>query len=96
MDIQLTRKGRLIESFTEAIEQGAKYVFLEIQLPYGLYPATELIVNPIENAQPKMEYINEVYDDELIGVHAPIQIISFGFVENLSQLEYARNNSGVN
>lgn len=92
--MEQTKKERLIESFEDAIEQGAKYVFLEMQLP--LHPATELIINPIENAEKKLEYILHVYDDELLGLHAPVSIISFGFVENLSQLEYARNNSGVN
>lgn len=90
----MTRKEELIEAFELAFSDDAKYVFLEMQLP--LHPATELIINPIENVQQKLEYILHVYDDELIGIHAPVQIISFGHVHNLSQLEYARNNSEVN
>lgn len=90
----MTRKEELIEAFELAFSDDAKYVFLEMQLP--LHPATELIINPIENAEKKLEYILHVYDDELLGLHAPVSIISFGFVENLSQLEYTRNNYGVN
>jgi hypothetical protein len=90
----MTKKEELIEAFEYAFENKSKYMFLEMALP--LHPATELIINPIENLQQKLEYLLHVYDDELIGLHAPVQIISFGCVDNLSQLEYARNNSEVN
>lgn len=91
----MTKKELLIESFENAIEQSAKYVFTEIDLGYE---ATELIINPIENAQVKLEYLCKTYDDDLKHPHAPVSIVSFGFVDNLSQLEYVRANFdyGVN
>jgi hypothetical protein len=97
----MTKKERFIESFEEAIKIGARYVFTEMWI--NGYPASEIIVNPIENAQLKLDYICKVYDDNLCMVKNEngnglkvVEIISFGYIENLSQLEYARNNSEVN
>lgn len=88
----MTRKERLVESFNEAIAEGSNYIFIEVNFGTTEYPATELIVNPIENAPAKIAYIEKTYTDNLGHPHAPIYIESFGYVQNLSQLEYQRHN----
>jgi hypothetical protein len=92
--MEQTKKERLVESFETAIEEGAKYIFVEVHAEGS--PANEIIINPIENAAIKLAYYQKAYNDDLVLPHAPISVVSFGYIENLSQLEYVRNNSEVN
>lgn len=89
-----SNKKRLEEVWVEGLEEGAKYFYLEFKLPD--HPATEVIVNPIENVPNKLAYIEKQYGGDLRSKHnSEVEIVSFGYVHNMSQLEYARNNSEV-
>jgi hypothetical protein len=46
----------------------------------------EVIINPKENFESKMEYYQKVYDDELKHKNAPLEILRFGFSPTLHGL----------
>lgn len=94
--MEMTKKEQFIESMEEAIDRGAKYIFTEMYI--NGYPSTEVIVNPIENGQLKLDYICGTYDDNLCMIKGDVklvEIISFGAIDNMSQLEYEKNNFNV-
>ena len=76
--------------FERAIEEDAKYIYVEVYIEG--YSDSEVIVNPISNADMKLDYLCKTYNDDLIMPHAPIKIISFGYLYDMSQLEYVKNN----
>lgn len=88
--MKMTLKQQLMEVLAEAIEQEAKYIFMEFQI--GDYPSTELIVNPIDNVELKAQYIDMAYDDNLVNTKAThISITGFGYCDDLGELEYVRS-----
>lgn len=90
----MTRKEEMFENFEFGKEEGAKYIFTEMDLGYD---ATEIIINPMVNYDDKITYLDMTYNDDLQHPHAPVRIVSFGWVYDLSQLDYVRNNfNGVN
>lgn len=86
----MTKKEHLVATFNEAIVEDAQYVFVECYAEGS--PASEIIVNPIENAKLKRDYYDRAYDDNLKLHNAPVHILTFGYFDNMSQLEYTRNN----
>lgn len=86
----MTRKEHLIAVINNAIVEGEKYIFVECHAEGS--PASELIVNPIENARMKRDYYDRAYDENLKLHNAPVRILSYGSFNNMSQMEYERNN----
>ena len=90
----MTRKESMVYLFNKAKEDNAKYIFTTIDLGYD---KDEIIINPIDNVDEKIKYLSKTYNDELEHPHAPVRITGFGYVHNISQLEYAiANPKGVN
>lgn len=87
----MTKKNELQECFLEAIEKGAKHVYVEIFM--DTFPSSELIINPIDNALGKLAYYNNAYDENLQHNHSKgIQIIDFGYsLDEVLEVEYAYN-----
>lgn len=86
----MLKKEHLISTFNEAIVEGAKYVYVECYAEGS--PASELIINPIENAKAKRDYYDRAYNDNLKLHNAPVRILTYGYFDNMSQMEYTRNN----
>jgi hypothetical protein len=82
----MTDKQQLMEMINYAIEQDYNYIFMELLI--GDSPTTELIINPIVNAELKANYINETYDDDLINNNARhISIVRYGYTDHLGHLQ---------
>lgn len=86
----MTKKEHLIATFNEAIVEDAQYVYVECHAEGS--PASELIINPIDNAKLKRDYYDRAYDDNLKLLNAPVRILTYGYFNNMSQLEYVRDN----
>ena len=50
--------------FERAIEEDAKYIYVEVYIEG--YSDSEVIVNPISNADMKLDYLCKTYNDDLI------------------------------
>jgi MoaA/NifB/PqqE/SkfB family radical SAM enzyme len=55
--------NHLEECFKMAIESGERFVAVAIQMEG--FNDVEFIINPIENAEAKLEYYKKTYDNEL-------------------------------
>jgi hypothetical protein len=86
----MLKKEKLIATINEAIVEGASYIYVECHAEGSV--ASELIINPIENARQKRDYYERAYDDNLKLHNAPVRILTFGYVDNISQMDYVRNN----
>jgi len=60
----MNKKEQLMDAFKEAISWGADYFAVSIETKGN--PELEIIVNPFENLQNKMEYYKNAYDDNLV------------------------------
>jgi hypothetical protein len=86
----MLKKEHLIATFNEAIVEEAKYIYVECYADGS--KASELIINPIENAKNKRDYYDRAYDDNLKLHNAPVRILRYGYFNEMSQMEYVRNN----
>lgn len=86
----MTKKEDLIATFNEAIVEDAQYVYVEVYADGS--PASEIIINPIENAKMKRDYYDRAYDENLKLMNAPIRIVGYGYFDNMSQIDYVRTN----
>lgn len=76
----------LIYSFQRAKEIHQRYVFIMLEMEG--FPDIEIIINPIENADTKLDYYKKTYDENLNHKYAKgIRIISFGFSNTLEEIE---------
>jgi hypothetical protein len=89
--MSMTKKNELQKCFMEAIEEGAKSVYVEVFMDN--FPSSELIVNPIDNALGKLDYYNNAYDDNLQHNHSKgIRIIDFGYsLDEVLEIQYTYN-----
>jgi ribulose 1,5-bisphosphate carboxylase large subunit-like protein len=76
----------LEKCFRLAKENGQLFVVVKIEMDG--FPAKEYIVNPIENADLKLEYYKKTYDENLNHKYAKgIKIVDFTYGEELRDLE---------
>lgn len=75
MDIK--KMSDLEYAFEKAKQQGSR-IGVKIVMPGFDYP--EIIVNPYENLDKKLEYYKKTYDDDLMHIKAEgVQIIGYEF-----------------
>lgn len=76
----------LERTFNMAIESNQLFVAVRIRMDG--FPEDEIIVNPIANAEGKLEYYKKTYDEDLIHKHAKgIKIVGFTFGESMDEIE---------
>lgn len=72
--------------FTRAKEEGIKYVGVRISMPN--FEKFEVIINPIENFEKKLEYYQNAYTDDLkLKAFNEIKIIGFTFGNSYADIE---------
>lgn len=78
--------GYLEALFKRAIEVEAEYVAVKIEM--NGFPSPEIIINPIENAESKLKYYQNIYDENLNHKHAKgIRIIEFTYGYSFEEIE---------
>lgn len=84
--MRLTPKERLIKRFLDEHEVGTKYYCMAIKTPGTT--KRELIINPIENIEAKLKYVEDAYNDELkLKANNEIQITGFMADNSISLIE---------
>lgn len=72
--------------FNTAKELGQKFVAIRVEMDG--FPKAEIIVNPIENVDSKLEYYKNAYNEDLTHKHANgIKITSFSFGKTMSEIQ---------
>lgn len=72
--------------FERAKKNGAKFVAVSIEMEG--FPESEIIVNPIVNADSKLAYYKKVYDEELNHKHSKgIRIKGCTFGNDMREIE---------
>lgn len=70
----------------QAIENETAWMYVKVQMPNCIEP--ELIINPLVNFEPKLEYYLKSYDEEMNHIYSnEIKIIGFGVAESLDNIE---------
>lgn len=77
----------LINCFDKANETNSKYIGLAIKIPDA--DETEIIINPRENFQVKLDYYKKTYDEDLShnAVGDILQIVGFTYGDSFSEIE---------
>ena len=72
--------------FKRAIEYKAEYVAVKIEMEG--FSSPEIIINPIENAEDKLKYYQNVYDENLNHKHAKgIRIVNFTYGYSFEEIQ---------
>lgn len=72
--------------FLGAKEQGIKFVAVRIEMEG--FPRSEIIVNPIDNAEAKLEYYQKAYDEFLFHKFAKgVSITGFSFGNDMNEIQ---------
>jgi hypothetical protein len=74
------------EILLEGKELGKRYFFTEMYIDG--YESSEIIVNPYDNYEKKMAFLKANYGEDLRNFRAPVTILSYGYCDDLSELEY--------
>jgi len=81
----LTMKN-LERGFEEAQRNGLKYVGVKIQMEG--FPKPEIIINPIDNFDAKLEYYKKAYNDDLtLKTFNGIKIVGFTFEDKFNYIQ---------
>lgn len=84
MILELTIKD-LEFCFHNAKRFRAKYIAVLVEMEG--FPKPELIINPNENIDSKLEYYKKTYDENLVHKYSKIvKIIGFSFGDNFKEL----------
>lgn len=76
----------LINTFNSAKELKQKYVAVKIQVENS--KSEEIIINPIENFDKKLEYYKKAYNEDLtLKANTNIKITGFTFRDNFGEIE---------
>lgn len=77
----------LVHCFECAKKNGYKYIGVKIETKG--YEKEEVIINPRENFEDKLEYYTQAYNDDLTLKNAPhkIRIIGFTFANTYEEIE---------
>jgi hypothetical protein len=76
----------LERSFQLAKKENAKFVAVRIEMQG--FPEAEVIINPIINADSKLEYYQKTYDENLNHIHAKgIKIVGCTFGNDWNEIE---------
>lgn len=79
--------GRLEATFKKAIDIGVKYVAVAIQ--FDDVDDVEIIINPIRNAEYKLEYYKQTYNDDLTHRYAKgVKILGVSCGHSFEDIEY--------
>lgn len=82
----MTRKEQLIDTFEKAIDRGARYIGVLIEVPNIEYP--ELIITPRSNFENRLEAYKEAFNDDLIANQdSLIRIVEFTYEYGLEDVE---------
>lgn len=76
--IPLTTVSELEGYCNAQIEKGES---ISLAIEMEEFPGLEIITNPLENIQLKLEYYKKVYDDNLVNKFAQAVIKIVGYVE---------------
>lgn len=83
MDLTMTN---LENCFTNAIDFGSTFVGVKIEM--SGFPQPEVIINPAENIESKLEYYKKTYDENLNHKHAPgIKIVGFTYGDDFGDIQ---------
>lgn len=83
MDLTMTN---LENCFTNAIDFGSTFVGVKIEMSGFKQP--EVIINPAENIESKLEYYKKTYDENLNHKHAPgIKIVGFTYGDDFGDIQ---------
>lgn len=83
--INITKKEQLIEIFEDAINFKAHYIAVEVETKGS--EKNEIIINPYENFQKKLEYYVKAYNDDLVlNTYDGIRIISAISLDDNSEM----------
>lgn len=78
--------NNLENCFHSASQNEKKYVGVLIEMPGFEKP--EIIINPSDNFEKKIDYYRNTYDENLNHKHAPgIKIVGFTYGDNFDDLE---------
>lgn len=84
--MRLTPKERLIKQFLDAHELGIRYYCMAIKAPGAT--KRELIINPIENIEAKLKYVEGAYNDDLqLKANKEIQITDYMSSNSIAFIE---------
>jgi hypothetical protein len=84
MEYELT-KNNLMICFDKAVTHEKKYVAVLVDVGLDGY---EIIVNPNENFEKKIEYYMATYDNDLRHKFADVKIVGFTYGDSLMDIEY--------
>ena len=83
----MTNMDKLEELFGLAKEDDAKFIAVAIEMDG--FPEPEIIVNPIENADLKLEYYKKTYDENLNHKFAEgVRIIICDYGDSLGEFNW--------
>ena len=83
--ITITKKEQLIELFQDAIELKSHYIAVEVETRGS--DKNEIIINPYENFEKKLEYYVKAYNDDLVlNTYDGIRIISAISLDDNSEM----------
>lgn len=73
--------------FKRAIESNAKFVAVSVRVPNA--STNEIIINPRENLEIKLEYYKKSYDEDLYhnAVGDTLRIVGFAFGDSFTEIQ---------
>ena len=87
--VKHTAKEWLIGVFTKAIKES--YPLVAVKIHMEGFPKDEIIINELENAEKKLEYYVNTYDDNLVHKHSSgIQIVDVDYADYVDELKWFR------
>lgn len=82
--IQLTMDN-LSQAVHAAIGEKAKFFAIAVTVPGAT--GREVLINPKENFEAKLKYLQETYNHDLIHKTAPLQIVGFTYGDRYSAIQ---------
>ena len=89
MDTKHTAKKWLEDSFRKGMTES--YTYFAVKIHMEGFPEDEIIINPLENAEKKLEYYLNAYDEDLVHLFAAgIQIVDVDYADYVDELKWFR------
>jgi len=81
------KKEHLKNCFSKATELNAKFIGVSIRVPNA--PEKEIIINPRENFEEKLNYYQKTYDEDLShnAVGDILKIVGFTYGDNFAEIQ---------
>jgi hypothetical protein len=85
LEMGQTKKDQLTEVFTEALNQKENFIAVKVTMP-GC-EGHEVIVNPFENIEFKLDYYRKIYNDNLEMEKVPgLAIVGWAYGESYAEI----------